>query len=349
MAKKKKDDEEKISQASVLSVVEKSIEKKYGKGVLTLLGDHEDLKIDTISTGCLGLDAATGVGGLARGRIYEVFGPNSSGKSTLALSVVLQGLLRGMTTVYVDAEHALDPKLVRNMGKMVDVDVDKIKMVQAFTGDDSLQITEDLMKTGEVDIFVIDSVSALLPRGMADGEIGDNYIGLLARLMSKACSKLTPVVNETNTLLIFINQTRVDIHKWGDKNVPTGGGSVPYYATGRIKVDGGETKDSRIVDDNGLVIGHESKFLIIKNKLSAPWRDAKINLMYGKGYDYVSEVVDLSIDFGLIDQSGAWYEFNAKRIQGKKNVVNEFKNDRDIYLDFRSKCMNILGLGLKNE
>jgi len=348
MAKKKKESEEKPSKTSALDIVEKSIEKKYGKGILTLLGDHEDLQIDTISTGCLGLDAATGVGGFARGRIYEVFGPNSSGKSTLALSIVLQGLLRDMTVVYIDAEHALDPKLVRNMGKIVDVDVDKIKMVQAFTGDDNLQIMEELMKTGEIDIVVVDSVASLLPKGMAEGEIGDNYIGLLARLMSKACNKLTPIVNETNTLLIFINQTRVDINKWGDKNVPTGGEAVPFYATGRVKVDGGESKSSRIMDDEGLVIGHESKFHIIKNKLAAPYRDAKINLIYGKGYDYVSEVVDLSIDFGLIEQSGAWYEINGQKVNGKKSLVDMFREDKDLYLDFRTKCSKTLGL-LKDE
>jgi len=329
---------------SALSIVEKNIEKKYGKGVISVLGEHEDLVIDSVSTGCLSLDAATGVGGFARGRIYEVFGPNSSGKSTLALSVVMQGLLRDMTVVYIDAEHALDPKLVRSMGSVVGAKVDNIKLVQAYTGDANLQIAEDLMKTEEIDIIVVDSVSALLPQAMADGEIGDNYIGQLARLMSKACNKLTPIVNRTNTLLIFINQTRVDIGRYGDNNVPTGGASIPFYATGRIKVIGGESKSSRIIDDEGLVIGHESEFTIIKNKLAAPWRKAKINLIYGYGYDFVAEVVDISIDLGLIEQAGAWYEFGEQRVQGKKNLVDIFRENNDIYNEFRSKCMIMLGL-----
>lgn len=343
MAKKK----EVVKTSSLLDIAEKAIEKKYGKGIITILGEHSDLVIDAVSTGCLSLDAATGIGGFARGRIYEIYGPNSSGKSTLALSVIMQALLRNLTIVYIDAEHALDPKLVRSMGAQVGVDVDKMKIIQAYTGDDNLQITEDLIKTDEVDVVVIDSVSALLPHAMAEGEIGDNYIGQLARLMSKACSKLTPVVNRTNTLLIFVNQTRHDIGKWGDSRVPTGGEAVPFYATGRVRVQGGENKSSRILNDEGVVIGHESDFLIVKNKLAAPWRTAKIDLIYGKGYNFVAEVVRLSIDFGLIEQSGSWFEFNGEKIQGIINVISMFEENKELYTEFRVKCMTMLGL--KNE
>jgi recombination protein RecA len=345
MAKKKeKADEEFKKSVNLLQIAEKTIEKKYGKGIISSLGDHSDLIIDAISTGCLSLDAATGIGGFARGRVYEVFGPNSSGKSTLALSVVMQALLRQMTIVYIDAEHALDPKLVRNMGNAVNVDVDQIKLVQAYTGDDNLQIAEELIKTDEVDVVVVDSISALLPSAMAEGEIGDNYIGQLARLMSKACNKLTPIVNRTNTLLIFVNQTRHDIGKWGDSRVPTGGEAVPFYATGRIKVEGGESKNSRILNDDGVVIGHECNFLVIKNKLAAPWRSANINLIYGQGYDFVSEIVNLSIDFGFIEQSGAWFEVAGERVQGKKNLVDMFRERTELYTDYRSRCMTMLGL-----
>ena len=342
MAKKKEKVPEKTS--SLLGIAEKAIEKKYVKGIITMLGEHEDLIIDAISSGCLAFDAAIGIGGFARGRLYEIYGPNSSGKSTLALSAVMQGLLRGLVVVYIDAEHALDPKLVRNMGKQIGVDADKIKLVQAYTGDDNLEIAEDLMKTGEIDIVVIDSVSALLPKGMAEGAIGDTYIGLLARLMSKACNKLTPVANRTNTLLIFVNQIRHDIGKWGDSRTPTGGEALAFYATGRIRVQGGESKSSRILNDEGLVIGHESDFLIVKNKLSAPWRTAKINLMYGQGYDFVAEVVTLAIDFGFIDQSGSWFEFNGERVQGIKNVIDMFRENKDAYNGFRVQCMEMLGL-----
>jgi len=340
MAKKKKE----IKTLSLLNVAEKAIEKKYGKGIITILGEHSDLTIDAISTGCLSLDAATGIGGFARGRVYEVYGPNSSGKSTLALSVIMQALLRNLVIVYIDAEHALDPKLVRNMGAQVGVDVDQIKLVQAYTGDDNLQIAEDLIKTDEIDVVVVDSISALLPNAMAKGEIGDNYIGQLARLMSKACNKLTPIVNRTNTLLIFINQVRNDVGRWGDSRVPTGGLSIPFYATGRIRVQGGESKDSRILDDEGVVIGHECDFVVIKNKLAAPWRTAKIDLIYGQGYNFFSEVVNIAIDLGFIEQSGSWFEFDDKRIQGKKNLVDFFTEDRELYKNMREKVKASLGV-----
>lgn len=344
MAKKKEPETVMDDSRKNLELVKKAIKKKYGEGVLSCLGDHEDLRIEAVSTGCLSLDSATGVGGFARGRIYEVYGPNSSGKSTLALSVVMQGLLKKLSVVYIDAEHSLDPKLVRNMGKAVGVAVDDIDVVQAYTGDDNLQIAEDLMRSGGVDIIVVDSITALLPQAMADGEIGDNYIGQLARLMSKACNKLTPIVNKTNTLLIFINQIRHDIGKYGDDKVPTGGEAVSFYSTGRIKVVGGESKQSRIVDDDGVAIGHECVFTIIKNKLAAPWRSGKIDLIYGYGYDFIGEVVNLSVDLGLIEQSGAWFDFNGERIQGKNKLVFFFRENEPLYLELRGKVKDMLGL-----
>ena len=329
---------------SALDLQKQVIIKKYGEGVLSYLGDHEDLKIDAISTGCLALDSSLGTGGCARGRLYEFYGPNSSGKSTLAVSICMQALMRDMEVVYIDAEHALDPKLVRNMGKEVNVDPDRMCLIQAFTGDDNLEIAEKLMKTNEVDVCVIDSVSALLPKDMAEGEIGDNYIGLLARLMSKACMKLTPVANRTNTLLIFVNQIRHSIGKWGDDRITTGGEALSFYTTGRIKVEGGESKKSRIIDDKGIVIGHESDFQIVKNKLAAPWRTAKINLIYGRGYDFISEVVNLGVDFGLIDQSGNRYVYQEKKYHGKKNLVDAFRENVEMYNELRIKVKEMLGL-----
>jgi len=342
MAKKKDKVEPKLK--SVLDIQKQEIIKKYGKGVLSYLGDHEDLEIDAISTGCLSLDSSLGTGGCARGRLYEFYGPNSSGKSTLAVSICMQALMRGMEVVYIDAEHALDPKLVRNMGKEVSVNPDKICLIQAFTGDDNLEIAEKLMKTNEVDVCVVDSVSALLPKDMAEGEIGDTYIGLLARLMSKACMKLTPIANRTNTLLIFVNQIRHSIGKWGDDRITTGGEALSFYTTGRIKVEGGEAQKSRIVDDKGIVIGHESDFQIVKNKLAAPWRKAKIDLIYGRGYNFISEVVTLGIDFGLIDQSGSRYVYEEKKYHGKKNLVNAFRDNAEIYDVLRIKVKELLGL-----
>jgi recombination protein RecA len=345
MVKKKEEVKEpKSGNKSSLEVTKQLVIKKYGEGVISFLGDHEDLKIDAVSTGCLALDSALGIGGFARGRLYEVYGPNSSGKSTLALSVCMQALMRDMTVAYVDAEHSIDPKLVRNMGKMVGVNPDKIYLIQAFTGDDNLEIAELLMKSNQVDILVVDSVSALLPKAMAEGEIGDNYMGLLARLMSKACMKLTPIANETNTMLIFINQIRHNIGKWGDDRTPTGGEALSYYTSGRVKVEGGESKSSRIQDSKGVAVGHISEFEIVKNKLSAPWRSAKIDLIYGQGYDFVSEVVNLSVDLGLVEQAGAWFSYNGEKYQGKANVLEKLYSDKPMYDELRSKVKDMLGL-----
>jgi len=345
MAKKKETEKQKAPET--LEITRKSIIKKYGEGIISFLKDHEDLVIDAVPTGCLALDAATGIGGFARGRLYEIYGPNSSGKSTLALSVIMQAFKRNLKSiVYVDAEHALDPRLVRNMGKQsgIDVDVDKIELVQAFTGDENLEIAEKFMKTGEVDILVIDSVSSLLPKAMAEGEIGDNYIGLLARLMSKACIKLTPIANRTNTLLIFINQIRHDIGKWGDTRVTTGGEALGFYTTGRIKVEGGESKKSHIVNEEGIVTGHECKFEIVKNKLAAPWRKATINLTYGVGYDFIAEVTELAVQFGIIDKKGNWYYYGDEKYQGKDNLAEFLKENNDVYKTIRNSVKETLGL-----
>jgi len=333
--------------ADTLEIVRKAIVKKYGEGVISFLGQHEDLVIDAISTGCLALDAATGIGGFARGRLYEIFGPNSSGKSTLALSLIMQAFERGLKSiVYVDAEHALDPRLMRNMGKEVNVniDIDKIELVQAYTGDENLEIAEKYMKTGEVDAFIIDSVSSLLPKDMAEGEIGDNYIGLLARLMSKACIKLTPIANRTNTLLIFINQIRHSIGKWGDDRVTTGGEALGFYTTGRIKVEGGESKSSHIVNKEGVVIGHECKFEIVKNKLAAPWRKAAIDLTYGVGYNFVKEVADLAVQFGIVDKSGNWYYYGDDKFNGNDSLVGFLRESPEPYKTIRSSVKETLGV-----
>ncbi len=340
----KKKEVKEIKDKGTLEIARKAIIKKYGEGVISYLGDHEDLKIDSISTGCLALDAALGVGGFARGRLYEVYGPNSSGKSTLALSVCMQGLKRDLNVAYIDAEHSLDPKLVRNMGAAAGINPDGIDLVQAFTGDENLEIAEILMKSGEVDVLVVDSVSALLPKAMAEGNIGDDYMGQLARLMSKACLKLTPIANRTNTLLIFINQIRHNIGKWGDDRTPTGGEALSFYATGRIKVEGGESKKSRIIDNKGVVVGHNSEFQIVKNKLAAPWRTANIDLIYGVGYDFSGEIISLGIDFGLVEQAGAWFTYNNEKYQGKDSVVEMFARDIDTYKVLRDKVKDTLRL-----
>jgi len=347
MAKKKEMKEKKEKSVDTLEIARKSIIKKYGEGVISFLGEHSDLKVNVIPTGCLSLDAATGVGGFAIGRLYEIFGPNSSGKSTLALSVIMQALKRDLKNiVYIDAENSLDPQLVRNMGKEVGVeaDIDKIEIIRGFCGDDNLEMAERYMKTGEIDVLVVDSVTALLPKSMAEGEIGDNTMGLLARLISKACLKLSPVASSTNTLLIFVNQIRHRIGFFGDTRTPTGGEALSFYSTGRLKIEGGESKKSRIVDDKGVVVGHLCDFTIIKNKLSSPWRTAKIGLIYGKGYDFINEVVSLAVDFGIIDQKGAWFYYNNEKYNGKPALVDLFKENNEIYEVVRNSVKEILGL-----
>jgi recombination protein RecA len=340
---KKKEIIEPLEKTS-LEVAQQAIIKKYGPGVIGLLGSHEDLKIDAVSTGSLALDSALNIGGFARGRLYEVYGPNSSGKSTLALSVCMEALKRSLSVAYIDAEHSLDPRLVRSYGKAAGVDPDRIVLIQAYTGDDNLEIGEILMKTGALDVLVIDSVSALLPKSMADGDISDNYIGLLARLMSKACIKLTPIANYSNTMLIFINQIRHNIGKWGDDRTPTGGEALSFYTTGRIRVEGGESKSSHILDNKGVVVGHYCDFTVIKNKLAAPWRSARVGLIYGRGYDFVDEAVTLGTDLGLIDQAGAWFTYGTEKFQGKENVVQYFRNKTEDYDALRKQVKDMLGL-----
>lgn len=359
MAKKKEKEEQIVEEkiieekeskkiTSKLDIVRKSIAKKYGEKVLSFLDDHDGLEIESIPTGCLALDAAIGIGGFAKGRIYEVFGPNSSGKSTLALSICLQALAKGMRVAYVDAEHALDTNLVKQMAARLDISTAKMELVKGYTGEENLQIAEDLIKTEEIDVLVIDSVSSLIPSSESESEIGDDHIGLLARLMSKACRKLTPIANKTNTLVIFINQTRIDIMKYGDKQVPTGGEALKFFASGRIKVTGGESKSSHILDERGEVIGHRSTFNIVKNKFNPPHRTAEVSLIYGHGYDYVAEVVQLSIDLGFINQAGAWFTLDGEKINGKETLTQRFREDIGVYEEYRAKCKKALGL-LKDE
>ena len=286
MAKKKKD-KELVTTASTLDAARKSIRKKYGD-VVGVMGDKNALVIDTISTGSLSLDAALGRGGFALGRIYEIYGIPSCGKTSLAMSVINQAQKRGLRCVFVDAEHSADPKLFKNMG----VNLEELLTIKAFSGDENLDSLEMMMKTGEIDIAVIDSVSALIPKAEAEASIGDDFIGLLARLMSKALRKLSPIASETNTLLIFVNQIRSKIGVYGDPTVTSGGIALDFHATGRIVVKGGEYKSSRIFQPiTDEVVGHVTSFHVRKNKLAAPFRNASVPLIYGVGYDVCWEVL----------------------------------------------------------
>jgi len=345
MAKNKKEKviKEKLTGLTGLAIAKKAIEKKYGK-VITNLSSHEDFEIPTISTGSIGIDLALGRGGMGRGRVYEIYGSPSGGKTTLALSVLIQAQLRGLTGIIVDAEHAIDPQLVKNMG----ADISQIEIVQAFSGEQNLDIAEQYIKSGEVDVVIIDSVSSLIPESEVEADIGDDFIALLARLMSKALRRIVPIANETNTLVIFINQIRHKVGAYGNPDAPTGGEALPFFATGRLSVSGAEYKSNRIPDEfNGTdeFIGHWSKIEIVKNKLAPPFRKAQIPLIYGTGFDTKWEVLPLAESLGLIERAGAWYKYEDKSIaQGKVSMINLLREDEDFFNKVRNQVIETTGL-----
>ena len=347
MAKKKeaKKEKEEIKVAdhseNGLETIKKAIIKKYGN-VISKMSDHQDMVVPTVSTGSIGLDLALGRGGMALGRLYELYGPNSGGKSTLAANVVIQAQRRGMRCCYIDAEHAVDPILFRNYG----VDIDALELVQAYTGEENLDILEMLVLSGGYQVAVIDSVSSLIPTAEAEADISDDFMALLARLMSKALRRFTPIANKAGTLIIFINQLRHKIGSYGNPETTTGGEALAFYATGRISIRGPESKQRRIVDPaNGLVIGHETLFEIVKNKLAPPFRTSSIRLIYGKGYDLQWEILDLAVSLGIVDKLGGWYKYEGNSIaNGEMNAVALFKENPDLYNKIRTQVVEAVGL-----
>jgi len=338
----KKKTEVKKSEINNLDVVKKAIKKKYGN-VLEMMGNFDEYnKMKSISSGSLGLDIALGRGGFVRGRVYEVFGPPSGGKTTLAMSVIAESQKRELNCVFVDAEHSADPNLFEAMG----VDTAKLLTIKAYIGDDNLDVLEMLIKTQKIDVAVVDSVSALIPKAEAEGKIGDDYIGTLARLMSKTTRKFVPILSESNTLLIFINQIRYKIGVYGDPRTTTGGEALNFYSTARIAVSGGESKTSRIVDDiTGEVTGHITTFNVVKNKLAPPYRKAFIPLIYGVGYDNHKECLMLAEELGLVDKNGSWYFRKGEKLaQGEQNVINILKENDELYNEIRNEVTEVTGL-----
>jgi recombination protein RecA len=331
---------------AALCIAKKAIIKKYGN-VISSLEEHGDLHIPTISTGCLSLDSALGNGGMGLGRIYEIFGPNSGGKSTLATNVVIQAQRRGFMCCYIDAEQAVDPKLFKNYG----VDLAKLEIAQGYDGEENLDILEKLIKTGAFRVAVIDSVSALLPRAEAEADIDKDSMALQARLMSKALRKITPIANQTNTLLIFINQLRMKVGGYGNPETTSGGEGLAFYATGRISVRGPESKARRLIDDNsGEVFGHKAEFEVIKNKLEAPFKKANVNLIYGKGYDSHWEILDIASGLGIIEKVGSWYKLNGENIaQGELKAIEFLKSPKNIDVFNKIKDQVIAQTGLKEQ
>lgn len=343
MPKKKKEKEEKP--VNNIDLVRETLNKKYQKHygqILTTMSDRGDFKIPTVSTGSLGLDVALGRGGLALGRIYEFYGRQASGKTTLAISTIAEAQKRDLPCVFVDIEHAADPVLFRSMG----VNTDKLYMIEnLIEGEDYLEALGHMIRGGVVKIAVIDSVSALLPKAENEADFDKDFYALQARLMSKSLRKLGQYVANKNVLLIFINQIREKVGGYGNPETTSGGNALGFYATGRIKVSGGSSKKSRIEDDTGEVVGHTTNFKVEKNKLGAPFRTAEVNLIYGYGYDKYGEVLDLAASVGIIERRGAYFYYGGEKIgQGSKNVRDLLMTDGELYNKIRGELVISVGL-----
>lgn len=306
------------------------IEKNFGKGSVMRLGDRPEMSVDAIPTGSLALDAALGIGGLPRGRIVEIYGPESSGKTTLALHVVAEAQKRGGEVAFVDAEHALDPVYAAAIG----VDIDSMLVSQPDTGEQALEITDALVRSGAIDVVVVDSVAALVPRQEIEGEMGDAFVGLQARLMSQALRKLAGTISKTNCIVIFINQLRMKIGvMYGNPETTTGGNALKFYASVRLdvrKIEG--------IKDGSNLIGNRTRVKVIKNKVAPPFREAVFDIMYGTGISKYGELLDMAVELELINKSGSWFSIGEERIgQGRDNAKQYIMEHPELAADLEAK------------
>ena len=306
------------------------IEKSYGKGTVMRLGDRPDMNVDAIPTGSLALDAALGIGGVPKGRIIEIYGPESSGKTTLALHILAQAQKMGGEVAFVDAEHALDPVYAAALG----VDIDNMLVSQPDTGEQALEITDALVRSGAVDAVVVDSVAALTPRAEIEGEMGDAFVGLQARLMSQALRKLAGTINKTNCVVIFINQLRMKIGvMYGNPETTTGGNALKFYSSVRLDVRRVES-----IKEGGNVIGNKTRVKVVKNKVAPPFREAFFDIYYGQGISKWGELVDLAVEMDIVQKSGSWFSMGDERIgQGKESVKNFLMNNPEIAEEVEAK------------
>ncbi|MCL1123992.1 recombinase RecA [Shewanella surugensis] len=318
-----------------LNAVLGQIEKQFGKGSIMKLGEDRSMDVETISTGSLSLDVALGAGGLPMGRIVEVYGPESSGKTTLTLEVIASAQRLGKTCAFIDAEHALDPIYAKKLG----VDIDNLLCSQPDTGEQALEICDALTRSGAVDVIVVDSVAALTPKAEIEGEIGDSHMGLAARMMSQAMRKLAGNLKQSNTLLIFINQIRMKIGvMFGNPETTTGGNALKFYASVRLDI-----RRTGAIKDRDEVIGNETRVKVVKNKIAAPFKQAEFQILYGQGINSTGELVDLGVVHKLIEKSGAWYSYKGSKIgQGRANAGKFLIENSDISAEIETSLRNML-------
>ena len=307
------------------------IEKQYGKGSVMKLGEPgAHMQVETVPTGSLGLDIALGVGGVPKGRVVEIYGPESSGKTTVALHMVAEVQKRGGIAGFIDAEHALDPVYAKNIG----VDIDNLYISQPDNGEQALEITETMVRSGAVDIVIVDSVAALVPRAEIEGDMGDSHVGLHARLMSQALRKLTAVISRSNCVVIFINQLREKVGvMFGNPETTTGGRALKFYASVRLDVRKGEA-----LKQGGEIVGSHTKVKVVKNKVAPPFKQAEFDIMFGTGISREGEILDLASDCSVVNKSGAWYSYNGERIgQGRENAKQFLKDNPEICAEIEKK------------
>ncbi|MBR0596547.1 recombinase RecA [Sinanaerobacter chloroacetimidivorans] len=324
-----KEDKEKALEAAMLQ-----IQKQFGKGAIMKLGSEEaKLNIEAIPTGAVSIDIATGIGGIPRGRIIEIFGPESSGKTTLTLHIIAEAQKMGGKAAFIDAEHALDPEYARNLG----VDVDELLVSQPDTGEQALEICEMLIRSNAIDVVVIDSVAALVPRAEIQGEMGDSHVGLQARLMSQALRKLAGAVNKSNTAAIFINQLREKVGiMFGNPEVTTGGRALKFYASMRLDV-----RKIESIKSGDAVLGSRTRVKVVKNKVAPPFKQAEFDIMYGQGISKEGDLLDCAVEAKIVDKAGSWYSFNGDRIgQGRENVKNFLLENKNIMDQIEERLMS---------
>ena len=322
--------EQNTEKKRALEVALSQIEKQFGKGSVMKLGEYQAMNVEAIPTGALGLDIALGIGGVPRGRIIEIFGPESSGKTALALHIIAEAQKMNGEAAFIDAEHALDPVYAKHLG----VDIDNLIVSQPDTGEQALEITESLVRSGALDVIVVDSVAALVPKAEIDGDMGDSHMGLQARLMSQALRKLAGAINKSKTVIIFINQLREKIGvMFGNPETTTGGRALKFYASVRLDI-----RKIENIKQDGEIVGNRARVKVVKNKVAPPFREAEFDIVYGKGISKEGNILDMAVNLDIIEKSGSWFSYNGEKIgQGRENVKQYLHNNPEVMEEVEKK------------